>query len=129
MSGISRYALEQTITGTLYVALFTDDPTFAGAGVECSYAGYARTAHAAWSTYNDPAGLYAERRNTGAITWTGPAGKLYGVGWWGLFDAASGGNLIAHGPFRDGNGAPWAFDVGGGETPRIIDGDLRVRVS
>lgn len=128
MAGVSQYALEQVVTGTLYVALFTAEPNFAGGGTECSYSTYARVSHAVWVT--SVAAEYAERRNSGAITWPAPvAAKVEGVGWWGIFDAAVGGNLLAWGPFLDGGGEPTTFEVPVGDQTNIIDQDLRIRVT
>jgi len=78
-----------TPAGTVYAALYTAAPTDAGGGTECSGTGYARQAisFAAASTgtvVND------------AIVNFGTAGSAWGtVSNFGVFDAASAGNLLA----------------------------------
>lgn len=128
MAGLSIYSLEQQITGTLYAALFTSFPSYSGGGTEATFDGYARKAHASWVSVDTPP-AYAERRNNGAIEWPASVGGAKGLVAWGLFDAAIGGNLLAWGPFQDGNGdaAPFALDAG--DQARVIDGDLRIRVT
>jgi hypothetical protein len=124
--GFTTYVLEQQIQGTLYAALFTASPGPGGGGTEASYAGYARVAHAAWVTEVDPDGLWSERRNNGAIEWPAVPEKVV-AGWWGLFDAATLGNLLAWGAFQNGLGEPQLFELSTGEQARFIDQDLRIR--
>lgn len=126
MAGLGIFALEQVITGTLYVALFTEAPNYAGGGTECSYAGYARVSHATWTTFTSPD--YAERRNSLAVEFAAAADGAKDLSYWGLFDAAVGGNLIAWGPLLDGGGVPALFTLESGDQARIVDQDLRIRV-
>lgn len=127
MSGLSRYSLEQTITGTLYAALYTSPPSYAGGGTELSYAGYARVSHASWLTFNDPDGEFTERRNNGAIVFPAASTDVKDVGWWGLHTAAVAGDLVAWGPLLDGAGVPFTVNIPSGDVPRFITEDVRVR--
>lgn len=121
VAGLTTWQLSQIITGTLFAALFEEAPGPGGGGTEASYSGYARVAHASWVTVGD------EIRNNGAISWPVVGGAAPAtVGWWGVFDALAGGNLIAWGPFLDAGGDAAEFPVAVGDYPRIIDQDLRV---
>lgn len=75
--------------GTVYVALYTVDPTDAGGGTEVSGGGYARASisntAAAWS----PAG-----KNANAISFPTATEDWGEVVAFGLLDAATGGNLL-----------------------------------
>lgn len=119
VAGFTTWAVEQLVTGTLYLALFEDAPGPGGGGTEASYAGYARVSHASWVTVGN------ERRNNGAVSWAVVPSDTT-IGWWGIFDAAVGGNLIAWGPFLDAGGDPAEFIVSAGDYPRMIDQDLRI---
>lgn len=73
-----------------YLGLFTTDPTDAGSGTEVSGSGYAREA-ATFSATGDTA------TNTAAIEFSVATGSWGTISHVGVFDALSGGNLIAHG--------------------------------
>ncbi len=133
MSKISDY-LEQkgldhvfngiTLTppATVYLALFTTDPTDDGSGTEVSGGSYARQ-----RIYADGAGSPAfalaavdgdgySVQNAAVVnfpTATAAWGTITHVG---LFDALTGGNLLWHGPLTEpqviGNGGHFAVDVG-----------------
>ena len=75
---------------TVYLALYTANPTDAGGGTEVSGAGYARQA----ITFGTPAaaGLIS---NTAAVSFTASGGNYGTVTGVGIFDALTVGNLLA----------------------------------
>lgn len=78
----------------VYVGLFTANPTDAGGGTEVSTGNYARQALTqASGTWNAPSGTPNLIDNVSAIEWLSVtwSGTVTG---WGIFDAASGGNLL-----------------------------------
>jgi hypothetical protein len=96
---------------TLYVGLYTAIPSAAGGGTEVSGNNYSRVKTIAGSTPglgdwnatqggNSAAssGTTGNTTNANAVTFTTPSASWGTVQWFGLFDAASGGNLIFWGP-------------------------------
>lgn len=102
MAAISNYLENALINGTLratsytapstvYVALFTSDPTDAGSGTECSGASYARQS----ATFAAPSNGAS---STSADVQFPQAGGSWGtITHFGIFDASSAGNLLYHG--------------------------------
>jgi hypothetical protein len=102
MAAISNYLENALINGTLrgssytapstvYVALFTSDPTDAGSGTECSGASYARQS----ATFAAPSNGAS---TTSADIQFPQAGGSWGtITHFGIFDASSSGNLLYHG--------------------------------
>ncbi len=108
---------------TLYVALFTAAPSDSGGGTEVSGGSYARVAvtsslanwagtQSAGSTVAS-SGTGGQTSNNAAITFPAPSGANWGtVTHFGIFDAASSGNLLFHGALtasktiNDGDAAP-----------------------
>lgn len=82
---------------TVYVGLFTSAISDAGGGTEVSGNGYARTAITC-NTTNFPASSNGTIRNGTQITFTVPTGDWGTVTYLGLFDAATGGNLLMWAP-------------------------------
>ena len=81
-----------TAPSTLYVALFTVAPSDTGGGTEVSGGGYARQT----ATFNVSGTNPTEASNVAAIeypTATANYGTVLAVG---VFDASSGGNLLAY---------------------------------
>lgn len=77
---------------TIYVALFTSDPTDAGSGTEVSGGSYARTA----VTFAAPSnGVSLSNADCTFPQCTSTWGT---VGWIGLMDALTSGNLLYHTP-------------------------------
>ncbi len=76
----------------LYVALYTATPSDAGGGTEVSGGSYARKNHDSWDAASSGA-----TENTGAITFTTATANWGTVSQFGIFDASSGGNLLAWG--------------------------------
>jgi hypothetical protein len=81
-----------TAVNNPYVSLHTADPTDAGTGTEVSGGSYARTA-ASFATASGTSGLVATDADVTFPTATGTWGV---VGWIGLWDASTGGNMLYH---------------------------------
>ena len=125
MAALSNYAEGELIkhifrTGSftkptvLGVALFTSNPAEDASGTEVSGGAYARVQHnpadANWDAISGTNGTTA---NTSTITFPTPSGANWGsVTHFGVFDAASGGNLLFYGALttsttiNDGDAAP-----------------------
>jgi hypothetical protein len=88
----------QTYTppATVYVALFTAAPGEAGGGTEVSGGGYSRVA-VANDTTNWPTTTSGQKSNANAITFPQATANWGTIVAWGLFDAATGGNLLYYG--------------------------------
>lgn len=101
--------------GTVYLALYTSNPTDADSGSEVSGTNYGRET-ISFGTISD--GVVS---NSGAITFpTAGAGGWGTVGWVGIRDAVTGGNLLLHSPLDDSK------TVNEDDTFKINDGDLTV---
>jgi hypothetical protein len=83
-------ATTYTSPATVYVSLWTSDPTDAGSGTEVSGGSYARTA----VTFGSPSN--GATTNSADVTFPQATGSWGTVGWIGLNDALSGGNLLYH---------------------------------
>jgi hypothetical protein len=128
MSEMSNYLenalINATIRGTnftapttIYVALFTSDPTDAGSGTEVSGGSYARTA----VTFAAPSnGVSASNADCTFPTATGTWGT---VGWIGLYDALTTGNLLYHTPLDSSK------SITSGDIFRISSGNLSVTLA
>lgn len=79
-----------TSPATVYVGLFTTDPTDAGSGTEVSGGSYARQSASFASPSN---GLSATNAD---ITFPQATGSWGTVGWIGIFDNLTSGNLLYH---------------------------------
>ena len=101
MAEMSNYLETALINGTLrgttytapttvYVGLYTSDPTDANTGTEVSGGSYARTA----VTFGAPSNGVST--NTAAIEFPQATGTWGTVGWIGIEDASTGGNLLYH---------------------------------
>lgn len=98
-----------------YIGLFTSDPTDTGAaGTEVSGNAYARTAVTFSVTGNTAS-------NTAGVEFPAADGGDWGtVGWIGIMDASSGGNMIVH------SSLVAAKVIADGDVFRIPTGDLDV---
>ena len=76
---------------TVYVGLFTSDPTDAGSGTEVSGGSYARKAMAFSAPSN------GATSNSSAVEFDQATASWGTVTHFGLFDASSSGNLLLHG--------------------------------
>lgn len=83
-------ATTYTAPSTVYVALFTSDPTDAGSGTEVSGGSYARQS----ATFGAPSN--GASVTTADITFPTATGNWGTVGWIGIYDALTTGNLLYH---------------------------------
>jgi hypothetical protein len=103
---------------TIYVALSTADPTDDGSGMaEPSGNGYARVQTQA-SDWN--AASSGSLDNANDITLPEATGNWGTISYFALFDAASGGNMLAHGALSESK------SIGTGDTAKFAAGDLDV---
>lgn len=79
-----------TSPATVYVGLYTSDPTDANTGTEVSGGSYARVA----VTMGAPSDGVST--NSAAIEFPQASGSWGTVGWIGILDASSSGNLLYH---------------------------------
>lgn len=104
---------------TLYVALFTATPSDAGGGTECSGGSYARVAVTNNAT-NFPAASGGAKANGTAIEFPQATASWGTVTQFGIFDAATDGNLLAWGDLTASKA------VGDGDTISFPIGDLDI---
>jgi hypothetical protein len=103
-----------TAPSNVYVALYTVAPSDSGGGTEVSGGSYARQS----ATFD--AAASGATQNSGNIDFANmPAVTVVAVG---IFDAASGGNLLVHGTLT----ANKTLDAG--DTLRIATGDLDISI-
>jgi hypothetical protein len=111
-----------TPSGTLYVALSTTEPTDVGANVnEPSGGGYDRVAVANDGT-NWVAASAGEKSNANDIIFDEATSAWGIIGWWALYDAASGG------VFQHWGALQTARIIGVGDVFRFLAGDLVIRL-
>jgi hypothetical protein len=89
---VTLRATAYTAPAAVYVGLYTTDPTDANTGTEVSGGSYARTA----VTFGAPSN--GVTTNSGAVTFPTATGSWGTVGWIGILDAATSGNLLYHTP-------------------------------
>ena len=118
--------LNATLNGTAftavnnpYVSLHTADPTDAGTGTEVSGGAYARTT-ASFATASGTSGLVATDADVTFPTATATWGT---VGWIGLWDAASGGNMLYH------TALDASKTIDSGDIFKITTGNLTVELA
>ncbi len=118
--------LNATLNGTAftavndpYVSLHTADPTDAGTGAEVSGGSYARTA-ASFATASGTSGLVATDADVTFPTATATWGT---VGWIGLWDAASSGNMLYH------TALDASKTIDSGDIFKITTGNLTVELA
>ena len=103
MAEMSNYLENALINGTLrattytapttvYVGLYTTDPTDANTGTEVSGGSYARTS----VTFGAPSNGVS--LNSAAVEFPQASGSWGTVGWIGILDASTTGNLLYHTP-------------------------------
>jgi len=79
-----------TSPATVYVSLWTSDPTDAGSGTEVSGGSYARTS----VTFGAPSGGVST--NSAAVEFPQATASWGTIGWIGINDASTSGNLLYH---------------------------------
>jgi len=103
---------------TIYVGLSTADPTDDGSGLaEPSGNGYARTQTSA-SNWN--AASNGSLDNVSDITFAQATGSWGTITHFALFDAATAGNILAHGVLSQSK------TIGNSDTARFLAGDLDI---
>jgi hypothetical protein len=110
---------DYTRVATVYFALFTSAPTESGGGTECSGGSYARVSATNNST-NFPASVSGTKANGTAITFATASANWGTVTSFGVFDAASGGNLLYFGNLSS------TRTVTSGDTARFAAGDFTI---
>ena len=106
-----------TSVATVYVSLWTSDPTDAGSGTEVSGGSYARTS----VTFAAPSN--GVTTNNADVTFPTATASWGTVGWIGINDAASSGNLLYHSPLDT------AKTIDTGDIFKISSGNLSVTLS
>lgn len=106
-----------TSVATVYVSLWTSDPTDAGSGTEVSGGSYARQA----VTFGAPSSGVST--NSGDVTFPTATGTWGTVGWIGINDALTSGNLLYHTPLDV------AKEITTGDVFKIATGNLSVELS
>jgi hypothetical protein len=110
-------ATTYTSVATVYVSLWTSDPTDAGSGTEVSGGSYARTA----VTFGAPSN--GVTTNSADVTFPTATGSWGVVGWIGINDASTGGNLLYHSPLDTSK------TIDTGDIFKISTGNLSVTLA
>jgi hypothetical protein len=110
-------ATTYTSVATVYVSLWTSDPTDAGSGTEVSGGSYARTA----VTFAAPSN--GVTTNSADVTFPTATGSWGVVGWIGINDAATSGNLLYHSPLDTSK------TIDSGDIFKISTGNLSVTLA
>ncbi len=106
-----------TSPATVYVALYTTDPTDADTGTEIAGNGYARQS----VTFGAPAN--GASTNSTAVEFPQATGSWGTVAYIGLRDASTGGNLLYHSPLDASK------TISTGDVFRISAGNLSVALA
>ena len=108
-----------TAPATVYVSLWTTDPTDAGSGTEVSGGSYARTA----VSFATASGTSGNVLNDADVTFPTATASWGTVGWIGINDAATSGNLLYH------TALDTAKAIDSGDIFKIATGNLSVTLS
>ena len=106
-----------TSVATVYVSLWTSDPTDAGSGTEVSGGSYARTA----VTFAAPSN--GVTTNSADVTFPTATASWGVVGWIGINDALTTGNLLYHTPLDTSK------TIDSGDIFKISTGNLSVTLA
>ena len=106
-----------TSPATVYVSLWTTDPTDAGSGTEVSGGSYARTA----VTFASPSGGVTS--NSADVTFPQATASWGTVAYIGLNDASTSGNLLFHTPLDTSK------TIDSGDIFKIASGSLTVTLA
>jgi hypothetical protein len=128
MAAFSNYLENALINGTLratsytapttvYVGLFTSDPTDDGSGTEISGNAYARQSATFAAPSNGASSTSAD------IQFPQATGTWGTVGWFGIFDALTTGNLMYHGALTVSK------TIETGDVFKIASGNLTVTLA
>jgi hypothetical protein len=110
-------ATTYTSPATVYVSLWTSDPTDAGSGTEVSGGSYARTA----VTFGAPSNGVST--NSADVTFPTATASWGTVGWIGINDASTSGNLLYH------TALDTAKAIDSGDIFKIATGNLSVTLA
>jgi hypothetical protein len=110
-------ATTYTSVATVYVSLWTTDPTDAGNGTEVSGGSYARTA----VTFGAPSN--GVTTNSADVTFPTATASWGTVGWIGINDALTSGNLLYHTPLDTSK------TIDSGDIFKISTGNLSVTLA
>ena len=110
-------ATTYTAPANIYVSLWTSDPTDAGSGTEVSGGSYARTA----VTFGAPSN--GVTTNSADVTFPTATASWGTVGWIGINDAATSGNLLYH------TALDTAKAIDSGDIFKISTGNLSVTLA
>ena len=110
-------ATTYTSPATVYVSLWTSDPTDAGSGTEVSGGSYARTA----VTFGAPSN--GVTTNNADVTFPTATASWGTVGWIGINDASTSGNLLYH------TALDTAKAIDSGDIFKIASGNLSVTLA
>ena len=107
-----------TFPTTLYVALYSTNPTAGNTGTEVSGGGYARAA----VTFSSPviSGDQGVIQNVAEVTFPQLTASAGTAAYVGILDARTGGNLLFYQPL------PTSLDLDVGFTPYFSAGELKV---
>lgn len=114
---VTLRATAYTAPTTVYVGLYTTDPTDANTGTEVSGGSYARVA----ATFGAPSN--GATSNTAAIEFAQATASWGTIGWIGILDASTVGNLLYHTPLDVSK----AIDTG--DVFKISIGNLTVTIA
>ena len=114
---VTLRATSYTAPTTVYVSLWTSDPTDAGSGTEVSGGSYARTA----VTFAAPSN--GVTTNNADVTFPTATASWGTVGWIGINDALTTGNLLYHTPLDT------AKTLDSGDIFKITTGNLSVTLA
>jgi hypothetical protein len=106
-----------TSVATVYVSLWTSDPTDAGSGTEVSGGSYARTS----VTFAAPSN--GVTTNNADVTFPTATASWGTVGWIGINDASTSGNLLYH------TALDTAKAIDSGDIFKIASGNLSVTLA
>ncbi len=110
-------ATSYTSPATVFLALYTTDPTDADTGTECSGTGYARQS----ITFGAPANGVST--NSAAIEYAQAGGSWGTITHIGIRDAVSAGNLLYHSPLDSSK------TIATGDVFRVAIGSLSVTLT
>jgi hypothetical protein len=114
---VTLRATAYTAPATVYVSLWTSDPTDAGSGTEVSGGSYARTA----VTFAAPSN--GVTTNSADVTFPTATASWGVVGWIGINDASTAGNLLYHSPLDTSK------TIDSGDIFKISTGNLSVTLA
>ncbi len=106
-----------TSVATVYVSLWTSDPTDAGSGTEVSGGSYARTS----VTFASPSN--GVTTNNADVTFPTATASWGTVGWIGINDASTSGNLLYH------TALDTSKAIDSGDIFKIASGNLSVTLA